>query len=82
MKVALRLFFKLTSSMKVMEHPHNICFDHIPTNLEECQSKTIMAWRLFTRNDLRGTLMVRLGIAILKLEFNSYLECEFRGLTF
>jgi len=26
MKVALRLFFKLTSSMKVMEHPHNIGF--------------------------------------------------------
>jgi ssRNA-specific RNase YbeY (16S rRNA maturation enzyme) len=34
--------------MKIMEHPHQICLDHLQTNLEERHKETIRAWRLFT----------------------------------
>jgi len=33
-------------SVKVLEYPHEICLNHIPTILEERYRKPIKAWRL------------------------------------
>jgi hypothetical protein len=48
MKVALRLFFKYTSSVKIVEDIHNVYFEHLPTSLEETYSKTIRTGSLVT----------------------------------
>jgi len=34
-KHGIKASFKLTTSMKVMKHPHNVCLDHISASLEE-----------------------------------------------
>jgi hypothetical protein len=32
---------KLTTSMKIIKHPYNVCVDHIPVGLEKRHRKTI-----------------------------------------
>ena len=49
-KSGIETFLKLITSMKIMEHSHNIYLDHLLAYLEEQHRKTIKAWRLLAVN--------------------------------
>jgi hypothetical protein len=42
----IKAFFKLSTSMKVMEQPHDVYLNHISASLEESRRKTIKTWSL------------------------------------
>lgn len=53
MKVALRLFFfKYSISVKILKDPHEIFLNHIPTYLEEANSKIVRDWSIVTSHTI------------------------------